>query len=263
MLGIQAATYPLLKNIVGWCGPPRAPGGRWETGWCWFVPGKHLVKKSQPLVNPLIEGSAVLFVSWWWLQTWWKVARRGPPREPMVPGSVRPEGRNPVCRARQTAPPCDTSGLRTGNSFSKSFSAMRRRRIFAHRTSCVREALHCSGKEGLGPTQEQVRNCAAPLLKQMTLNPIGCGEKDGEERENTVRKRSFLAADRLQEESESRRINPETQVAGWGARLRRRTWGNGNPYRGPPDNRRQEERHSERTWPRANCACARARVRGV
>lgn len=169
-----------------------APGGRWETGWCWFVPGKHLVKKSEPLVNPLIDGFAVLFVSWWWLHTWWKVARRGPPREPMVPGSVRPEGRNPVCRARQTAPPRDTSGLRTGNGFNKGFSAMRRRRrIFAHRTSCVREALHCSGKEGLGPTQEQVRNCAAPLLKPTTLNPIGCGEKD-ERRERKHREKAFI-----------------------------------------------------------------------
>lgn len=43
------------------------------------------------------------------VNTWQVAARRGRPREAMAPGSVRPEGRSPVCLARQTAPLRDAS----------------------------------------------------------------------------------------------------------------------------------------------------------
>lgn len=109
----------------------------------------------------------------------------------MVLGSVRPEGRNPVRRARQTAPPCDTSGLRTVNGLGKSF---RRRDDAACSLTKLAASVKPSTAAERGPRSDddKVRNCAAPLLM-----PAGCGEKERKQRENTVRKPSFLAADRL------------------------------------------------------------------
>lgn len=127
-MGAEATAYPLLKNIAGRFGPPMGPGGRWETGWCWFVPGKHLTEKKSRLREPSADGAAVLIAPSPRLRTWRRVARGAPRREPTVPGSGRPEGRDPVCRARQTAPPRDTSGLRAANGFNRSFGGRERAR---------------------------------------------------------------------------------------------------------------------------------------
>lgn len=129
-------------------------------------------EKSKKVAFSFLKRFVALFVSGR-LQTWRKAARRGPPREPEVPGSARLEGKNPVCRARQTAPPRDTSGLRTVNGFHKSDGADR---SLAKLAASAKPST--AAETGPRSRAEKVRKCAAPLWTSTTQKPAAaCGEK--------------------------------------------------------------------------------------